>query len=249
MRQNPSNIDLIAKNLSISDSEKDYLITAQKGNGLLITEMGRSKFITMASPKAHELLTTNPAEVRKAEAQRKKTKIKIDLERGLFLKNNLTDGEVAYLLCNNYQMYKTRLGERGAVTYYLVKKKGRESLAHAFLCWYIHNALKGKASKIKMNATVNADIEAIINKKKVCFEVETGTLIDRKETEEVTKKFDDIRKQCDQLYIVVSNNRIKGNYLEFAPVINRNEIEKTIENLYNNSGKSIPRNLRDLRPK
>ena len=62
LRQNSSNLDLISKTLALNDRERDYLLRAGKGQGLLISELGRYEFKVLAPPLMHSLITTDPNE-------------------------------------------------------------------------------------------------------------------------------------------------------------------------------------------
>jgi len=62
LRQNSSNLDLISKTLALNERERDYLLRAGKGQGLLISELGRYEFKVLAPPLMHSLITTDPNE-------------------------------------------------------------------------------------------------------------------------------------------------------------------------------------------
>ncbi len=88
MRQNPSNIDLIVNTLKLNSASRDYLLTAQNGNGLLFTEQDIYKFFVRASEKLHQLITTRTEEYAKPE-QKTKSKVKISLSKGLYLRKDV----------------------------------------------------------------------------------------------------------------------------------------------------------------
>ena len=60
LKQNSSNLNLIAETLALNGKERDLLLRAGKGHGLLITEKGRYEFLVNAPPKIHALITTDP---------------------------------------------------------------------------------------------------------------------------------------------------------------------------------------------
>ncbi len=63
LRQAPQAIDEIARTFTLSDGERQFLLAASQGQGLLSTGTQRVPFQTIASPAEHALVTTNPAEL------------------------------------------------------------------------------------------------------------------------------------------------------------------------------------------
>src|SRR3990167_9823998 len=73
LRQKPAVISGVVKTFNLSNSEKDYLISAEKGKGILILENEHQEIEVIASEKEHELITTNPDEM-VAQTEKKKGK-------------------------------------------------------------------------------------------------------------------------------------------------------------------------------
>jgi type IV secretory pathway VirB4 component len=67
LRQAPQAIDEITRAFDLSDGERQFLLAADKGQGLLSTGTQRVAFHTIASPAEHFLVTTNPAELAEYE--------------------------------------------------------------------------------------------------------------------------------------------------------------------------------------
>jgi len=63
LRQAPQAIDEIARTFNLSDGERQFLLSADKGQGLLSTGTQRVAFQILASPRENEAITTNPAEL------------------------------------------------------------------------------------------------------------------------------------------------------------------------------------------
>ncbi|WP_049579037.1 VirB4 family type IV secretion system protein [Streptomyces sp. SBT349] len=63
LRQAPQAIDEIATTFNLSDGERQFLLSADRGQGLLSTGTQRVAFEATASPAEHQLITTNPAEL------------------------------------------------------------------------------------------------------------------------------------------------------------------------------------------
>ncbi|WP_216215724.1 VirB4 family type IV secretion system protein [Amycolatopsis aidingensis] len=63
LRQAPQAIDEIVATFNLSEGEKQFLISADKGQGLLSTGTQRVAFQSLASPQENTLITTDPAEL------------------------------------------------------------------------------------------------------------------------------------------------------------------------------------------
>lgn len=63
LRQAPQAIDQIAATFDLSDGERDYLLSADQGQGLLSAGAHRVAFQTIASDAEHRLVTSDPAEL------------------------------------------------------------------------------------------------------------------------------------------------------------------------------------------
>ncbi|QGK70315.1 DUF87 domain-containing protein [Allosaccharopolyspora coralli] len=63
LRQAPQAIDQIARTFALSDGERQYLLAADTGQGLLSTGTQRVAFQAIASDAEHQLITTDPAEL------------------------------------------------------------------------------------------------------------------------------------------------------------------------------------------
>ncbi|MFG1667613.1 VirB4 family type IV secretion system protein [Streptomyces sp. Y7] len=63
LRQAPQAIDEIVRTFDLSEGERQFLLTADRGQGLLSAGTQRVAFQALASPTEHYLVTTNPAEL------------------------------------------------------------------------------------------------------------------------------------------------------------------------------------------
>lgn len=64
LRQAPQAIDEVASAFGLSDGERQFLLTAARGSGLLaVGGTDRAVFGSLASPTEHDLITTDPAEL------------------------------------------------------------------------------------------------------------------------------------------------------------------------------------------
>lgn len=63
LRQAPQAIDEIVRTFNLSDGERQFLLSAERGQGLLSTGTQRVAFHALASPVEHHLVTSDPAEL------------------------------------------------------------------------------------------------------------------------------------------------------------------------------------------
>ncbi|MET8983243.1 DUF87 domain-containing protein [Streptomyces sp. NPDC004539] len=63
LRQAPQAVDEIARTFDLSEGERQFLLTADRGQGLLTAGTHRVAFQATASPTEHYLITTDPAEL------------------------------------------------------------------------------------------------------------------------------------------------------------------------------------------
>ncbi|WP_322749362.1 MULTISPECIES: VirB4 family type IV secretion system protein [unclassified Frankia] len=63
LRQAPQAIDEITQVFDLSQGERQFLLSADRGQGLLVAGTQRVAFQAIASPVEHRLVTTNPAEL------------------------------------------------------------------------------------------------------------------------------------------------------------------------------------------
>ncbi len=63
LRQAPQAIADISRAFNLSDGERQFLLSAERGQGLLSSGTHRVAFQAIASPTEHQLVTTNPAEL------------------------------------------------------------------------------------------------------------------------------------------------------------------------------------------
>jgi hypothetical protein len=239
LRQNSSNLELISKTLALNDKERDYLLRAEKGQGLMVSEQGRYEFIVKASPMMHALITTDPneeafLELPKREKHVKKKEEDVDCARGFYREDELADGEKNNLIHAGYVMHRSRLFDAHAERNFYVRKQPQETPEHSLMCWAIADELLRHGGKPVVLATVGADVSVDIGKWTVCFEVETGLNIEGHGTEHVKEKMMELRKKCDKLIIVVTQRDMRGKYahLTGAETITRTEVPGTVEKLF-----------------
>lgn len=238
LRQNSSNLDLISKTLALNEKEQNYLLRAEKGNGLLITENGKFEFGVNAPPEVHKLITTDPNESKEtAETPKLYAESPIpefSLSKGFYRLDEVSKKQALELRNNGYELHNSIfLGSKGSQNF-LVKTQGNESAEHALLCWAITDELKKRGVRADLAATVEADVTATINGKKVCFEVETGEYLLSFGREKLAQKLALRASQCDKLVVVLTQRDLKWKYpkLPEAELVTRTELIESIDLLF-----------------
>ena len=239
LRQNSSNLDLISKTLALNDRERDFLLRAEKGHGLLITEHGRYEFMVKAPPLIHSLITTDPNDEKKiapfeAKPKARKKKSKIDEERGFYNVKEISEDEKDFLLSKGYVFHNSLCLNASGGGQYVVKRRSNESSEHALLCWAVADEIRERGGDVEVKATVEADVIARINGKTVCFEIETGENLEWHGPEYVKIKMAERKRECDRLIIVVAKRLLKSKYamLTNTKTITRTEVKGAIARLF-----------------
>ncbi|VVB59839.1 Uncharacterised protein [uncultured archaeon] len=238
MRQNTSNIDLISKVLKLNQNEKDFLIKCGKGHGLLITEEDRCKFFARPSPKIHDMITTDPAEVIKLRVVKdakpkgkKEEKPIFDIYAGFYLKSTLTSDQCKMLENEEYAEIDTNPFGAGKGFIYYVKPRFNESPVHFFFCKILEAEIRKYTEHVFLYTTVKPDVVIMKGERKICFEVETGSMEEKKQKE--TKiKYEKIRAEYDDCYILVTNVEIKKEFEKYGKVIVRSQIREKVKELF-----------------
>src|SRR3989338_1820081 len=105
LRQKPAVIDSVVRTFHLSSAEKEYLITAEKGKGIVILENEHQELEVIASEKEHELITTNPNEEggkKRTLEEKKEVNILLDIEQDVYSASGRTAEEKVFLGNNGY---------------------------------------------------------------------------------------------------------------------------------------------------
>ncbi len=241
LKQNSSNLDLISKSLALNTKERDYLLRANKGQGLLITEYGRYEFIVTAPPKIHDLITTDPNEkgvqVEADSVFSGEEKEKIDVSRGFYALKDITSEQAEVLRQHGYVMHQSlHLSGKGRYNL-LVKRQGKESAEHALLTWIIADEIRKRGGEPIVAATVDPDVSLKLGDKTICFEVETGENLVCLGHEYLQNKIAKRKQQYNQVIVVVSDRLLKTKYQRITgtDTITRTEIIDALDFLYSGS--------------
>ncbi len=160
LKQKPSVIKQLKAVFDLSDYERDYLLTANIGEGILITERDHSELKIVASQEEHELITTNPDEkLQKGEKmEENKTtkennektvkKTEIDFTKLAYDKENLNQEQVEQLRNNGYKEFCDKIF--GVTKTYFLKTQKEEEIACLFNICAITDHLRNKGFTTKV---------------------------------------------------------------------------------------------------
>jgi len=227
LRQKPAVIDGVVKMFNLSNMEKDYLLTATQGKGILIMDNDHQELEVVASPKEHKLITTNPDEILRNSKERKKqteekpeTNINLDLEKGLYYGKEMSLDQKNYLNNHGYEPgFFVLIGNTKPEEYW-VKANKVESLSHTFLVQNIKNEIIKFTKNVTINLTEAPDIIFKNAKgKQVALEIETGEGF-KKHKQRIETKFNNaIKKYGKNLYIVLTSKDFRTRYQNRFPKI------------------------------
>lgn len=239
MKQKPAVIKAIRETFDLSSIEKDFLLTASVGEGLLIMGNEHTELKVIASAQEHKLITTNADERLKFNKPKsvskdvdKDVEIKADLSADVYPKCELSDDDVKYLIRNGYKEHNLKGIQSNRQEAYLIKQKHKESTQHIFLIWSIIQFLKKYTAKIEAPETVGADIIFESPVGKFAIEVETGYTAKHNKTalDEKIKRLN--QEFQDRWCFVVSLSRLKYLYSTSAKTFSRVEVPKFLADLF-----------------
>ncbi len=240
LRQKPAVIDSVVKTFHLSQMEKEYLLSATQGKGILILDNEHQELEVVASPKEHQLIITNPNEKITSQLTKEDDRVDInlnlDLDKGLYYGKDLDVEQKNYLTNNGYKPGNFMpIGKQRREECW-VKTNNVESIRHTFLVQNIKQEIQKHSKKVSVSITKEVDI--LLEKpdgKKFAIEVETGSSY-KKNKKKLEKKFLDIWYEYrDNLVIVLTDKNYKRQYQTMFPHIQialRKDMEEIIKKLY-----------------
>ncbi len=184
LRQESVIMKELAERFNLTQEEQNFVLTSQKGEGLLFAMNDRIPITVVASEKEHEIITTNPDELLAKEQKRQEFEQKIveeqkpvinvfDLTKTFYPKEGLTGNEIRFLKENGYQKVKFAGLDGITKAYCLKNSPSNQTAAHYFLVEIVAEELRKHFGHVKTSNTVEADIEFSHNGQKYALEIET----------------------------------------------------------------------------
>jgi type IV secretory pathway VirB4 component len=237
LKQKPSVIKSISDAFHLSPIERDHLLTANVGEGLLIMEDEHSKIRVVASEKEAEVITTNPDELLAQEVEKRNSgqkNINVDLDKRFYKRKDLNEDEIKYLISQGYKEFSQKSIVSGKKEDYILNPRHNESLNHMFVIYDIAEYLKKKGIDSQLYTTKMPDVVFNHNGKSYAIEVETGSVLtNMKKFKEKLKLLDDNYK--DNWYFLVTDKNLVGKYRKFGHTIDPRCIDGFFNKLLKNS--------------
>jgi len=189
LRQKPAIIDNIEDVFHLSYAEREHLLTANVGEGILMMENDHQEIKIIASQEEHNLITTKPDELIALQAnipadtpvQKREMLIELDLSKGYYKKSTLKTEEIDYLLKNGYVESRHVPLRSSAHAVFLVKKVARHTNEHTYLLHAIYEEILRHTKNVRTDETartegINPDV-IFTNAKgeEWALEIETGS--------------------------------------------------------------------------
>ncbi len=244
MRQKAAVIDDISRVFKLSRIERDKLLTANIGEGILILENEHSELKVIASDEEYKIVTTNPNDYIKKPRnvqEQKIVQINVDEQEGFFEKSKLTREEIEFLIKKGYSISSHVGLDGGGQIDYLLKPRHNETSPHFFLVKSIENYIKNFTQEVQTYETVKPDIVFIANGKKIAVEVETGVTVDKRK-DLLLNKINMLNSDYDEWFFVLTNKYYRYKYGKYGRVYVRTEIPDLINSYFGFLALAAPRN-------
>nr|AQS34902.1 hypothetical protein [uncultured archaeon] len=234
LKQKPSVIKNICEAFHLSPSEREHLLTANIGEGLLIMEDEHSKIKVVASPEENEIITTNADEILDKKVVEKRNNggasINVDLDKRFYKEKELNKDEVKYLINEGYKLFSQKSIVSGKQEDYILKPRHNESLNHMFVIYDIVDYLKLRGINAEMYTTRMPDIVFSHNGKRYAIEIETGINL-KKDRKMIAEKVRNLNSKYDDWFFVVTNRNLVKSYKTFGETLDSRFILRKLKNL------------------
>jgi len=250
LRQKPAVISAVAKTFNLSKAEKEYLLTAEKGHGILILENEHQELEVIAAPEEHKIITTNPDEMIKESESREGQDedvddhtIDLDIEQDVHDAYDKPIEERNFLTNNDYVIGSFHDLTQSRQREYFVKRRLPEGAAHTFYVDLIYKEIRKHTKDAKKYRAEKPDI-VFTNKvgEEIAIEVETGIdamYLNKRRYH--NKKFAERREQYEKrCYIFLQQAVLKNSYTRHRlPIICRSQVIEFVRSHFSGLNNSI----------
>jgi len=246
LRQKPSIIDQVEKTFHLSLQERERLLTASTGEGIIIISNEHSEIKVIASQEEHQFITTN-ADERLAKEREKANDVitefeaAFDYSKGIFRRKDLTKEQVEDLLKHGYHL-SAQIGLFGGrQEEYVLKPRSNESLEHFFLIKMIEEYLKKYTASVQLFEMKEADIVFQHNGKTIAIEVETGKKYE-KDRKYLAKKVQWLTEKYGEnwFFVVTDSRNYKRKYEKLGKTYSRIEVPAVIKKHFCSVNSNFP---------
>jgi hypothetical protein len=238
LRQKPAIIEQVETTFRLSQKEKEHLLTAKAGEGIIIISNEHSEIRIVASPEEHKIITTNADERLKKERDTAKEPAThfetptppTQQDKGFYKKANLSEAEVKQLLDKGYVLSEHVGLFGGRREEYLLKPRQNESPEHFFTVKAIEEYLRQYTKDVTLYETTKPDIVFTANGKQVAIEVETGLKL-RKTNTRIEEKVRMLNEQygTDWFFVVIKAREDREKYAKFGTSYSRRDVPEIIK--------------------
>lgn len=247
LRQESVVMKELSERFNLNQEEQNFVLTAQKGEGLLFAMNDHIPLTVVASEKEHEIITTNPDELIAKDKARQEFEQKIQTEekpvvnvfhltKNFYPKEGLTANEMRFLKENKYQQGKFNDLDGIKKTFLIKQPPANQSLAHYFLVELVAEEIRKEIGTVQIKNTVEPDIVFSHNKQKYALEIETEHDVEKKKERLVVKSALLEGDYGQNWWFVVTNVLTKNQYLRYGKVLARIEVRKWIMQLKGSGG-------------
>ena len=245
LRQKPAIIEQVETTFRLSQKEKEHLLTAKAGEGIIIISNEHSEIRIVASPEEHKIITTNADERLNKERENAKEPTThyetptppAQQDKGFYKKANLSETEAKQLLEKGYIVSEHVGLFGGRREEYLLKPRHNESPEHFFTVKAIEEYLRQYTDKITLYETTKPDIVFEANGKKIAVEVETGKKF-KKDNNKLLQKVASNNEEYGNcwFFVVINVKDDKERYGKLATTYARREVPNYVKDCFKQSG-------------
>ncbi|MEK6868014.1 MAG: hypothetical protein AABX98_04275, partial [Nanoarchaeota archaeon] len=246
LRQKPAVIDNVKKTFNLSAAEREYLMCAEKGSGILILENEHQELQVIASEQEHDLVTTNPDEMRRKTEkkegiviEKEKIDVTLDIEQDVHSAwdKSIEDGN--FLSNNGYVLGSFHSLTTKRQMSYFVKQRHPESILHTFYVDLVYQEIKKYTEKVAKYRTEQPDVLFTNGGgEEIAIEIETGIKAKYASKKEyLDEKFSQRKQQYgDKCYIFLVTTRIGKSYLRHGlPLLFRTQVKDWVQSQFRGS--------------
>ncbi len=233
LRQKAAVIEDVVRTFHLSGTEKDKLLTAQRGEGLLLMENEHTELQIVASDQEKELIDTKPEKKEENIPERETVNLNVNLNTPLYRMDELTEEEQEYLLKHGFTKHRFVGIDSQAPRDWLLKGSSRESPAHFFLVHLIADYLRTQTDKVELYETRDADIVFTArNGTKVALEIECGSQL-KTAKKRFVEKVEALRGKYGRNWVfVVSRTNLRTSYKRYGKVLTRQTVRSYLDSFF-----------------
>jgi len=238
LKQKPAVIEEVVRTFRLSSAEKERLLIAGVGEGLLLMENEHTEVQIVASEEEHGIITTNPDQLLLKEQppvpveQSRAVEISVDADKGFYRKADVKSEEVAYLLDKGYVLSSHVPLGGGRQEDYLLKPTGNQGATHFFLVRAVAEYIESLGGRPIISDTVKPDVVFESNRKKlIAVEVETGVTVDKRK-DLIEKKVEELNKGYSEWFFVVAEAPYAYKYATFGQTFTRKNVCRRLRSFF-----------------